>query len=129
MFSPIPYGLTVYAIKNHGVNCWLNVAIQGIQQIFSEVFDKIFAIKMEKTELQRHPIATTLTRILNGHCNMKRHDVSQHIELDPKLLLRKINADKKNKFNMTEHGDAWDCLLYTSPSPRDISGSRMPSSA
>ena len=24
---------------------------------------------------------------------------------------------------------AWSCLLYTSPSPRDISGSRMPSSA
>ena len=23
----------------------------------------------------------------------------------------------------------WLCLLYTSPSPRDISGSRMPSSA
>ena len=23
----------------------------------------------------------------------------------------------------------WICLLYTSPSPRDISGSRMPSSA
>ena len=23
----------------------------------------------------------------------------------------------------------WYCLLYTSPSPRDISGSRMPSSA
>ena len=23
----------------------------------------------------------------------------------------------------------WSCLLYTSPSPRDISGSRMPSSA
>ena len=26
-------------------------------------------------------------------------------------------------------GSFWDCLLYTSPSPRDISGSRMPSSA
>ena len=25
--------------------------------------------------------------------------------------------------------DATNCLLYTSPSPRDISGSRMPSSA
>ena len=24
---------------------------------------------------------------------------------------------------------SYDCLLYTSPSPRDISGSRMPSSA
>ena len=29
------------------------------------------------------------------------------------------------------HGtdNAWDCLLYTSPSPRDLSTSRMPSSA
>ena len=26
-------------------------------------------------------------------------------------------------------GDAWGCLLYTSPSPRDLSTSRMPSSA
>ena len=28
-----------------------------------------------------------------------------------------------------EAGHATSCLLYTSPSPRDISGSRMPSSA
>ena len=28
-----------------------------------------------------------------------------------------------------ERGDAWVCLLYTSPSPRDRSLSRMPSSA
>ena len=28
-----------------------------------------------------------------------------------------------------EWGEYNDCLLYTSPSPRDISGSRMPSSA
>ena len=27
------------------------------------------------------------------------------------------------------YGQATNCLLYTSPSPRDISGSRMPSSA
>ena len=26
-------------------------------------------------------------------------------------------------------GQSWDCLLYTSPSPRDLSTSRMPSSA
>ena len=29
----------------------------------------------------------------------------------------------------TEHAYPLTCLLYTSPSPRDISGSRMPSSA
>ena len=29
-----------------------------------------------------------------------------------------------------DEGDfAWDCLLYTSPSPRDYAASRMPSSA
>ena len=37
---------------------------------------------------------------------------------------------------INQHGDIevrrplkWDCLLYTSPSPRDQRGSRMPSSA
>ena len=29
----------------------------------------------------------------------------------------------------TGDGDSWRCLLYTSPSPRDQRGSRMPSSA
>ena len=38
-----------------------------------------------------------------------------------KLVLIQENEKLINDFN--------DCLLYTSPSPRDISGSRMPSSA
>ena len=32
-------------------------------------------------------------------------------------------------YNMVEAGDAKLCLLYTSPSPRDVEESRMPSSA
>ena len=35
-------------------------------------------------------------------------------------------------FYVIKHPDGvllWDCLLYTSPSPRDVSTSRMPSSA
>ena len=36
-----------------------------------------------------------------------------------------VNADEKVKNTSLFH----ICLLYTSPSPRDISGSRMPSSA
>ena len=32
-------------------------------------------------------------------------------------------------FEEITSGDFYICLLYTSPSPRDISGSRMPSSA
>ena len=42
-----------------------------------------------------------------------------------KLVKLEVLGDKKNLFpDMIE-----TCLLYTSPSPRDISGSRMPSSA
>ena len=40
-------------------------------------------------------------------------------------LLDKIGI----KFETVKSGVFKDCLLYTSPSPRDISGSRMPSSA
>ena len=34
-----------------------------------------------------------------------------------------------NRFWPRARSKLYDCLLYTSPSPRDISGSRMPSSA
>ena len=41
-------------------------------------------------------------------------------------------TDAVNKIIEENEGTAyelWDCLLYTSPSPRDLSTSRMPSSA
>ena len=34
-----------------------------------------------------------------------------------------------NNIKRFERGWEWDCLLYTSPSPRDYAASRMPSSA
>ena len=39
-----------------------------------------------------------------------------------------INSEEDD-FIDEEPSDLWDCLLYTSPSPRDLSTSRMPSSA
>ena len=38
-----------------------------------------------------------------------------------------LHADLKQHY--LEPGDVSDCLLYTSPSPRDTERSRMPSSA
>ena len=35
----------------------------------------------------------------------------------------------KRQFGKAIYGEVIDCLLYTSPSPRDTSSSRMPSSA
>ena len=64
------------------------------------------------------------------------------IDLDEiNQLDRSINIFSHNKFNIfsfydKDHGERdgsdlkeWVCLLYTSPSPRDLSTSRMPSSA
>ena len=39
-----------------------------------------------------------------------------------------ISHDPANMNYLTGY-DAWSCLLYTSPSPRDRTRSRMPSSA
>ena len=38
-----------------------------------------------------------------------------------------FDADKENYLDRVENGEI--CLLYTSPSPRDLYRSRMPSSA
>ena len=55
-------------------------------------------------------------------------ELALEIEIDP---LEQIDEDSFSKgLNITQECDeALNCLLYTSPSPRDISGSRMPSSA
>ena len=63
------------------------------------------------------------------------NDSSSHALVDE---LRKRTSEKdildfEEKFNAKNeknlHVYICSCLLYTSPSPRDISGSRMPSSA
>ena len=41
---------------------------------------------------------------------------------------KEISEESEEKSEKTTE-ELKDCLLYTSPSPRDISGSRMPSSA
>ncbi|GAB5803628.1 hypothetical protein JMUB7527_28690 [Staphylococcus aureus] len=38
-------------------------------------------------------------------------------------------TSQQYNFSIIKHGDISTCLLYTSPSPRDMRRSRMPSSA
>ena len=64
-----------------------------------------------------------------GHYEL---EVDNKVIWDGIILATKTNLFKK--FNRTYIGqkyfsDTLSCLLYTSPSPRDQSGSRMPSSA
>ena len=52
-------------------------------------------------------------------------------EIHPKGYKFLTNFERQPISKWTYASDAWsiDCLLYTSPSPRDQRGSRMPSSA
>ena len=65
--------------------------------------------------------------------------ISQSTSQTRKKLQNFLNADSASEIvftrnathslNQVAHGMAWACLLYTSPSPRDATLSRMPSSA
>ena len=56
------------------------------------------------------------------------------IDIKDKKCVRLIKGDFNNKTEyetspVDQAGKYKDCLLYTSPSPRDVEESRMPSSA
>ena len=66
---------------------------------------------------------TAGSKILNNFVPTYESTVTQNIWNEGAILMGKLNCDE---FAM---GSSNDCLLYTSPSPRDLSTSRMPSSA
>ena len=66
------------------------------------------------------------------HTNIISEQLKKHYNMDqqeesPKRKKSRV-AEMENEGNM-EEGEINDCLLYTSPSPRDKRQSRMPSSA
>ena len=61
-----------------------------------------------------------------GKNNSREKDVNLAIA---KKLVATINQNPDLTAVLTRSGDYYICLLYTSPSPRDRSLSRMPSSA
>ena len=51
-----------------------------------------------------------------------------HVE-DTTIRIYKSKSEYDEVAGFSIWGGLWGCLLYTSPSPRDLSTSRMPSSA
>ena len=49
--------------------------------------------------------------------------------INDNVVEKQVPQDKKDEFNWLRDEDFKNCLLYTSPSPRDATLSRMPSSA
>ena len=68
----------------------------------------------------------TIVSLVNEYENkINSHISSSHIEQIKKEFFQSIKENNE-KDNIL---DPEDCLLYTSPSPRDVRSSRMPSSA
>ncbi len=59
------------------------------------------------------------------------HEYDSLSDDEKRIFIRLLECDDPDLFNwLMNHGKPADaCLLYTSPSPRDGLGSRMPSSA
>ena len=56
--------------------------------------------------------------------------VKRHFNSKYKEQLNAVKANGQDYFDIVSYGNKFNlCLLYTSPSPRDLSTSRMPSSA
>ena len=88
------------------------------QSLSSEIFKNIsshhFTREIDKESFNDLYIDALLEE-LDGNKNL-------FLSYEIKSFKRKSSNYKKNREN-------FDCLLYTSPSPRDLSTSRMPSSA
>ena len=70
---------------------------------------------------------TTIRNLLRQSSNVGAYQVARDISADKDAKVNK-NSTYSKAYNDEESLNKI-CLLYTSPSPRDISGSRMPSSA
>ena len=73
--------------------------------------------------------AGMLARSKAGHDKAKMYIIKEVDDTYVYLVDGRIRTLVHPKKKKKKHVQIVHCLLYTSPSPRDISGSRMPSSA
>ena len=110
-------GLPVRSIKSGWINR-LKVSLSG--------YGKVLYIKHNDGLVSVYAHLKKFNPRIESYLKKKQYDKkSFEIELFPAENELKVNEGEVIGYS----GNSGGCLLYTSPSPRDISGSRMPSSA
>ena len=97
-------------------NCAVFILAAGLSTRFGQP-DKLMETLRGKPILS-HAIETT-----------KTVEFQSNYGIVPHTSQRRRALFEKNKFEVIENATPETCLLYTSPSPRDATLSRMPSSA
>ena len=68
-------------------------------------------------------------RLVVNNINDKKLEDKHFFEKDELKIILDLYAEMVSEGSWKDYGLSISCLLYTSPSPRDLSTSRMPSSA
>eukprot|EP00831_Metopus_contortus_P030244 TRINITY_DN24826_c0_g1_i1.p1 TRINITY_DN24826_c0_g1~~TRINITY_DN24826_c0_g1_i1.p1 ORF type:complete len:103 (+),score=21.88 TRINITY_DN24826_c0_g1_i1:134-442(+) len=93
---------------------------QGVSSAASDVYKRQGEIRMKQKQLMTSAHKFAHESLIKNHIGMKAQEFPQEPALrplpDPEL-------------DIPDFALPCTCLLYTSPSPRDLSTSRMPSSA
>ena len=123
--------------------CHLNNCATGVATQRNDIIDKHFVGEKDRVINYFNFIADEVRQILSelGVANLEdiigqTEYLSQLENMDPRFgdldlspILYKNSKIKEPFFCTMPRNNPWDCLLYTSPSPRDNTLSRMPSSA
>ena len=92
----------------------------SFEEILHQIKDEEFNRQIKERLLLAEEDNKKALEILKNELKIKLIEQNRIKESEIQALASKLKMAEEKKTN---------CLLYTSPSPRDISGSRMPSSA
>ena len=91
-----------------------------------EGYQKVLDSARRLIEHAEEDIKTTITQIWNKEDNKKGFSIPSGLD---HIKMIAMQGENNRRLSGSKLGDYEDCLLYTSPSPRDRTRSRMPSSA
>ena len=124
------YGLILYLEKKWGIHYSMGGTgniIKGFEKLMEEIEIEI----IKNTEVRE--IITKNNKITGVVVNNEEIIEADNVICNadpPGVYSKMLNNQKYNTlFNWKINRMEYSCLLYTSPSPRDMSASRMPSSA
>ena len=87
------------------------------------------AAKMRNKDYELLTLAEGPVKAAAEKAKIKVTSLESNSRYDIKVFRRLIDYINQNNFDIVHTHGPRACLLYTSPSPRDLSTSRMPSSA
>ena len=108
-----------------GISEGLVLAADTVAECRGEVLGK--PVDREHAERMLRLMSGKTHRVLTGVCLWDRPSNRRVCFLEQTVL--KMDELSNQQLDEILDSDSWVCLLYTSPSPRDLSTSRMPSSA